>query len=90
MGYILPIRQFEYSNYQMRDMKNKHDHHLIEQPFKIKLDMQQQFNYDQNFTNQEMHESNFISSRVNRQTTPREEQVIAYITGKGSLFNETV
>jgi len=90
MGYILPIMQYEYSNYHIRDIRNKYDHHLIERPFKINLDMHQQFNYDQNFTNKDTRESNLISSRLSKQTNPREEQVIANITGKGSLFNETI
>ena len=90
MGYILPIMQYEYINYQIPDIRNKFDHHSIEKPFKIKLDMQQPFNYDPNFTNKEMNESNFISPRLSRGISPVDEQVIANITGKGSLFNETI
>lgn len=86
MGYILPIQQYEYINYQKRDVKSEPHHHFIENPFKVSLDMQSQFNYEHNLSNKEMFQTNNIDG-VNRQT---DEQVIAIITGKGLLFNETI
>lgn len=86
MGYILPITQYEYANYQNRDIKKDYDFHYVEKPFKIKLDMQQQFNYDDDFTNEMVKDKLFLH-RKTKITNSRQERLIAKITGKGSLFN---
>ena len=90
MGYILPISHFEYTDYQKRAIKDKDDLHYVERPYKIKLDMQQQFNYDQNFTSELMQESKKYPSEEIKSTHPKQKQLIANITGKGNLFNESI
>ncbi len=90
MGYILPISHFDYTDYQKRVIKDKDELHYIEKPYKIKLDMQQQFNYDQNFTKEVIWEGKQIPFEKIKLTNPKQQQVIAKITGKGSLFNESI
>lgn len=90
MGYILPISQFEYTDYQKRVMKDKDDFQYIEKPYKITFDMQRQFNYDQNFSNEMRRESKQVPSQEIKFSNPKKEQLISTITGKGSLFNESV
>lgn len=90
MGYILPISQFEYTDYQKRVIKDKDDFQYIEKPYKITFDMHQQFNYDQNFANEMRRESKQGPSQGIKLSNPKKEQLISTITGKGSLFNESV
>lgn len=90
MGYILPISQFEYIDYQRRVMKDKDDFQYIEKPYKVTFDMQQQFNYDHNFSNEMRRESKQVPSQEIKFSNPKKEQLISAITGKGSLFSESV
>jgi hypothetical protein len=90
MGYILPISHFEYTNYQRRVIHDKNDLHYIEKPYKITLDMQQQFMYDHDVTNHTMRKKNNTPFEKIRVTRSDQDQQIAKITGKGSIFNESV
>lgn len=90
MGYILPISHFEYNDYQKRVIKDKGDFHYIEKPYKITLDMQKQFNYDHSFTNEVIWESKQTSFKERQLSKSKQDQLIATITGKGSLFNESI
>lgn len=40
MGYILPISNFQYNDYQRRITKEKIDPYAIEGPFKVAFDIQ--------------------------------------------------
>lgn len=90
MGYILPVSHFEYMDYQKRVIKAKDNHHYVEKPFKVKLDMQQQFNYDDKIFNQGMEKGSQINYQHINLASLNQTQAIAEITGKGSLFNKSV
>lgn len=90
MGYILPISHFEYTNYQRRDIKDKEGVHYIEKPFKIKLDTQQPLINHRSFSNEAMQRNKEIPSENIKNNIQRQDQLIAKITGKGFLINESI
>lgn len=91
MGYILPITQFQYSDYQKRMLEDKQDLHNIEKPYKVFLDMEQKSDYDRktHYEHSKNERQTFYTSTTPPKQT-RSDPLYAKITGKGSLFNKSV
>lgn len=90
VGYILPISHFEYTDYQRRTIKDKETLHYIEKPYKITMDMEQQFMYELDLAKQTMRNKDHTPFAKIKVVSPAQDQLIANITGKGSLFNQII
>lgn len=91
VGYILPITQFQYKDYQNRMPVDKQKLSYVEKPYKVFLDMEQKSDYDRK-THYEFSKSDKKKS-YSKATVPKQirtEPLDEKVTGKGMLFNEHV
>lgn len=95
MGYILPVQNNQYADYQNRVVQEKKDRMFIESPFKAFLETK----YDEaNQTDTRefellKEETEYIQKHEQDNVTKNpygKERVIAEITGKGNLFNDKI
>lgn len=91
MGYILPITQYQYQEYQNRVTKKRQDPYYIEQPYKVILDTK----------TKELKEGkawedgngNPVENGNDKQLQfekPNNEKLYAKLTGKGRHFSESI
>lgn len=83
MGYILPIQQYQYNDYQKRVVKDKQNTQHIDKPFKVILEKQHQ-------------DTSGEHDRLNKtkypHTTPTQtdNKLFESLTGKGGHFSESI
>ena len=83
MGYILPVEQYQYNDYQRRVIREKQNIYHIQSPFKVVLERQHQeisSSYDSKSRSAEK------SSSTNRSS----DELYNALTGKGRHFSELV
>jgi len=83
MGYILPVDNYQYNDYQRRVTKEKVNKHFIERPFKVILERE----------HQEISTKYATLNRIpNQRSKPQasSEELFALLTGKGTLFHDLV
>ena len=91
MGYILPITQYQYRDYQNRVIKDELDPYYIEHPYKVILDTE----------SREMEEggADRDKGKLLKNSHPYEqphlekptnEKLYAKLTGKGQHFSENI
>ncbi|WP_106497948.1 hypothetical protein [Lentibacillus sp. Marseille-P4043] len=88
MGYVLPISQYQYTDYKQRVIKEKQDPFYIESPYKVILDSQHQ-DIPQEHT-QRASTINTSNDHVEKPVHDGAEKVYANITGKGRIFSESI
>lgn len=84
MGYILPIQQYQYNDYQRRVTEVKQNPHFIDKPFKVILERQHQ---------EIKHEYERINKTMYQKTSaakPADEKLFAVLTGKGRSFSRSI
>lgn len=83
MGYILPVQQYQYNDYQKRVVKEKQNPQFIDKAFKVILEKQHQDisgEYDR------------LNKTKLQNVTPKQtdEKLFESLTGKGRHFNEGI
>lgn len=94
MGYIAPVTNFQYADYQKRVITDERDPIYIERPFKVVLETQYEEVYDTEKLMEEERKLERIED-FNPHTfgnhQPRAyNRAAAAVTGKGQLFSEMV
>ncbi len=85
MGYVLPIRQFEYENYHLRVMKQNPSTFKIEGPLPIMYHRNpEEFPFPL-----KKNETTYINQYESKKGRV-DVQKISELTGKGIHFNETI
>ncbi|MBB6453071.1 hypothetical protein HNQ94_001519 [Salirhabdus euzebyi] len=87
MGYILPVRQFEYETYHKRMMGNNQSPFQLEGPVSTRF---KKVNHEQQHPLDISYEQKNNKKTANRNTSSENAQLIAEITGKGIFFNEKI
>ncbi|MGP4062067.1 hypothetical protein [Halobacillus sp. H74] len=99
MGYILPVNQFQYQDYQARTIQTERSPFALERVFKASLDSKMKhdqprerdrLDYQQMsglHTSSEFHASTQPVSPVKKVIS---ETVYSEVTGKGGNFSETI
>ena len=83
MGYILPVENYQYNDYQRRVIREKQNIYQIQSPFKVVLERQ----------HQEISTSFDSRSRfAEKSAVPRRppEELYGALTGKGRHFSELI
>lgn len=83
MGYILPIQQYQYRDYQNRITEEKKNPQFIDKAFKVILEKQHEeiaHNYDR------------LNESGNQMVSPRrtDDKLFETLTGKGSKFSKSI
>lgn len=88
MGYISPITNDTYKNYQARILKEDTSPHYIDKPFRVIL--KQLREEDERFYEEPYREEQ--EKEVDKQVEPYQMDTImcSQMTGKGGLFNDRV
>ena len=90
MGYILPITPFTYNDYQNRVTKEEPYFYNIEKPYKVILEMQhEQADIEYSKGNLDDEKQSILSKDVTPKVS-NSKKLYAQLTGKGSLFRESV
>lgn len=92
LGYILPISQYEYTNYQAREIKDKKQIKSVTKPYKVILEAEEKM-LNNKYKNVQgklnAHKRNLMSKRI-----PPSKQIdvmhYARLTGKGGIINEVI
>lgn len=91
MGYILPITQFQYMDYQNRVIKNEQDPYFIEHPYKVVLDTKSRELEDEEGTRSGgqpyKYNDNYKPIHIEK---PKTEKLYAKLTGKGRHISESI
>lgn len=92
MGYILPITNFQYQEYQNRVTQKKQDPYFIEKPYKVVLDTKSRELDDEKDTqrNGKTFDTNYYYKPMMQTETPKDEYLYAKLTGKGRHFSESI
>ncbi|MUK90558.1 hypothetical protein GMD78_19565 [Ornithinibacillus sp. L9] len=85
MGYILPIHQHEYTDYQKRVTKARKNHYEIERPFKVILEAQYEEIRKDNYQI-----NKYNSQRLNKEQPYPTDHFFIQMTGIGEYINEKV
>jgi len=93
MGYILPIENYQYQQYQNRVTQPERDPYPVERPYPAQLDMA----YEKQFANEDDYvpDSDIPTKMkqglvVTNHTTSSTEKIYAEMTGIGRTINKTV
>ncbi|WLV25560.1 hypothetical protein QR721_04965 [Aciduricibacillus chroicocephali] len=95
MGYIAPVTNYQYADYQKRVTAEKRDPIHIEKPFKVVLETQYEETYDSETKVRNEHRLE-SSEKRNPYTFGQYEPsyynnaAVAAVTGKGQLFSGMV
>jgi len=87
MGYILPVQNFQYFDYQERIIKDEKNQYFINKPFKAVLESQYQNVKNHPVPNHVMLTKEHAEILSQNPNTIKNH---AELTGKGSLFNQYV
>ncbi|GGM24628.1 hypothetical protein GCM10011351_07960 [Paraliobacillus quinghaiensis] len=93
MGYILPIENYQYQQYQNRVTQPQRDPYPIERLYPAQLDMayeKQSTNEDDYITDSDKPEKKKQRLAMTNHTTSSAEKVYAEMTGIGRTINKTV
>lgn len=88
MGYIAPVHNFPYNDYQLRAINNKRNHYFINKPFKSVLESP----YQDIKNHPEERQKITMDKQHSPLMTKSSEMVEEYevLTGKGSHFSVSV
>lgn len=90
MGYILPITQYEYINYQARDMKDERQIQHVGKSYKVILRAKQDKLNNEGYQDKifkKQQKVNYNKIKMNNQI---DLMNYARMTGKGGIINEEV
>ncbi|WP_182200014.1 hypothetical protein [Paraliobacillus salinarum] len=94
MGYILPVTNYQYSNYHARVTQPKRDPYPIEQLYPIQLDMDYQKNIEDQATDiselSTKHKRHNAKSALASAHTAVTEQTYTDLTGTGKFVNQVI
>lgn len=91
MGYILPISQYEYVNYQVRDSKDKQQTQAVERPYKVILEAEQEKLLNENRYRQgKLSEQTQIEKNHAISNSQIDVMLYARITGKGGIIDKVI
>ena len=92
MGYIAPIANYQYADYQKRVVSDKRDLIHVERPFKAVLETQYEEVHDSILkeSNEHRTESSEVRNSVQYAPSYYNQAAIAAVTGKGQLFSGMV
>ncbi|MFD2045370.1 hypothetical protein ACFSTA_16920 [Ornithinibacillus salinisoli] len=82
MGYILPIQQHEYNDYQKRVAKVRRNPYVIEKPFKVVLETQ----YEE-ISKKNGYAKDKAADASKTMSEPKVNLQYAKVTGKGKYVN---
>ncbi|MCT2535675.1 hypothetical protein NC661_06625 [Aquibacillus koreensis] len=83
MGYVLPVDNYQYQQYQNRVVKTKQDPYPIEKPFKTQLSM--------SYMDQEKQLEKHVEHKKKTNVTGHAvDFVYTEMTGKGYFINERI
>lgn len=94
MGYVLPVNNYQYSNYHARVTQPKRDPYPIEQLYPIQLDMDYQKNIEDQTTDiselSTKYKNNSEKSALAPTHTAVTEQTYTDLTGAGKFVNQVI
>ncbi|WP_162595962.1 hypothetical protein [Bacillus sp. CGMCC 1.16541] len=91
MGYVLPVHNHQYTQYANRTIGTKHSYHQVEKVSKVGIDsrLKQPLHSSPLFQHREKSKRKVLPVR-NVYGKTRVEGMLAELTGKGQLINESV
>jgi|GEM_PF-2069556 len=90
MGYIMPVTNYQYNDYQKRVIEDKEDPIHIERPFKVVLETQYEEIVDEHKSQERIELTEARKPLNYGRNNMMYSKAIANITGKGQLFSEGV
>jgi hypothetical protein len=86
MGYVLPVRHYEYESYHRRVIGNENRPFLLEEPLPVRFKKQHQGELVLPLKKKNVPKENTYKAKVLK----KQQDTVAELTGKGLLFNETI
>lgn len=90
MGYIMPVTNYQYNDYQKRVIEDKKDPIHIERPFKVVLETQHEEIVDEHRRKEKIELTEARKPFKYTANHMMYGKAAARITGKGQLFSEGV
>ncbi|MCP3026657.1 hypothetical protein [Halobacillus sp. A5] len=98
MGYILPIQNYQYQDYQQRVTQNKQPSFTLDRVFKVTMDHKLKEYYTRGEQGQKgsqdlkdkLHTSKKFHYNKTTRAPEMEQKLYSELTGKGQQFSETI